>query len=811
MDGGGSDGTTCYQDERAVVDTAAGKLIIGSVASGGSRTGDIDAVIYDPSTKKSTLYKLGNLSIDDHDSPALSIRPDGQYVAVWATHRTNCNTYYSINLWYMGTTLYNGARSVNTDPNFLASTDNGQTWSYYGRLTNTPKSGYVAGYYKYWGNNTDRMDFLGTEAHPRDFDNSLYHGYVSGNKLYNSTGTVIDSSFSGPAATSMAVNINQYTTVFKTGTRINGATTKPTSASTRSGRASPATTVPRSSGRPSRRAPPWTTSGPSFPSGTPTIRRSSGSKGRIRRRSCTNSRWSARFPGNSSRARAGVAPPANELLIRSAGMPATHDPGTADSGEPTSREMQRLAGDGIYLVAFLDDGARVQRLAPNATVTVGRGTQASVRVQSPGLSRAHFAIRTDTVIVLRDLGSVNGTRLGGARLEPNIDMPVGFGTVIEAGGTFFVLRDRDPRRYWAPSSGELGEPHRGAGRSGERAEQASARIADGLERMVVEDPAMAQLYRLVGLVAQAPIPVLVTGETGVGKEVVANALHARSSRAPYSLVQVNCAALPESLLESELFGFERGAFTGAVHGKRGLIESADRGTFFLDEVGEMPLSIQSKLLRVLESGEVPRLGSLRPQKVDVRFIAATNRDLPTLVAEGAFRSDLYYRLNGITIPVPPLRERLVEIPRLAAFFLATAAERAGRRPPRLSDDALALLQRHPWPGNVRELRSAMERALALCQCEVLAARAILLEPAAPPATIAVAGAAAGHDPAGVPPRKRRGRLVRRDKDTECALIMKALEDSGGHQGRAAERLGVSRRTLINRLQEYGLSRPKKKS
>jgi hypothetical protein len=249
-----------YQDERVLVDTAAGKLIIGSVASGGSRDGDIDAVIYDLATQKSTLSKLGNLSIDDHDAPAFSIRPDGQYVAVWATHRTTCDTYYSIfngtswaaqnmfdwtslgcpwdgtadaatkdeitysNVWYMGTTLYNGARSVNTDPNFLSSTDNGKTWSYYGRLTNTPKSGYVAGYYKYWGNNTDRIDFVGTEAHPRDFDNSLYHGYVSGNQIYNSTGTVVDSSFSGAAATSMAVNINQYTTVFKTGTTINGVT-----------------------------------------------------------------------------------------------------------------------------------------------------------------------------------------------------------------------------------------------------------------------------------------------------------------------------------------------------------------------------------------------------------------------------------------------------------------------------------------------------------------------------------------------------------------------------------------------------------
>jgi DNA-binding NtrC family response regulator len=305
------------------------------------------------------------------------------------------------------------------------------------------------------------------------------------------------------------------------------------------------------------------------------------------------------------------------------------------------------------------------------------------------------------------------------------------------------------------------------------------------------------------------MPVIVTGETGVGKEVVARAIHARSPRAHHPLVHVNCAAIPESLLESELFGFERGAFTGATSAKIGLIESADGGTFLFDEIGEMSLPVQVKLLRVLESGEVTRVGALRTRRVDVRFLAVTNRDLPMLVAEGAFRSDLYYRLNGITIAIPPLRERVVEIPWLAQRFLAMAADQAKRPAPRLSEDALALLVRHPWPGNVRELRSAMDRTLTVCRGELVDASAVLLEPVSSAAS-APRARAPGLDPDAAGVRGQRGRLVRRDRDTECAIIRKALDDSGGHQGKAAELLGVSRRTLINRLEEYGLSRPKKR-
>jgi hypothetical protein len=247
-----SGGWCWYQDERAVVDTKGNKLIIGSVIGSGSGVGNIQATIYDLTAKTGTTAKLGNLSVDDHDAPALNVTPDGKYIAVWATHRSDCNTYYSTysgtswaaqktfdwksqgcpwdgdnthmitysNVWYLDGKLIDIARSVGTSPNLLSSSDDGGTWSYYGRLTYTPLTGYVAGYYKYWGNNSDRIDFLGTEAHPRDNDNNLWHGYMKGGKIYNSTGTVVDDALAGTSDSSSAKNINAYTKVFATGSTL---------------------------------------------------------------------------------------------------------------------------------------------------------------------------------------------------------------------------------------------------------------------------------------------------------------------------------------------------------------------------------------------------------------------------------------------------------------------------------------------------------------------------------------------------------------------------------------------------------------
>ena len=248
-----------YQDERAIVDTKANKLIVGSVASGGNRTGAIEAAVYNIATNTTTRTTLPSSlptsAVDDHNAPAFVIRPDGKYVAMWSGHRVDCLSRVSIfdgtawgaenkidwtplgcpwpgaatnmitysNVWYMGSAVYSGVRSVNTDPAFLSSADDGQTWSYFGRLTSSPQVGYVAGYYKYWGDNVGRIDFLGTEAHPRDFDNSLYHGYVQGGKVYDSLGNALDSSFKDTSTTTTnAVNINTFTTVFKTGATIHG-------------------------------------------------------------------------------------------------------------------------------------------------------------------------------------------------------------------------------------------------------------------------------------------------------------------------------------------------------------------------------------------------------------------------------------------------------------------------------------------------------------------------------------------------------------------------------------------------------------
>ena len=466
--------------------------------------------------------------------------------------------------------------------------------------------------------------------------------------------------------------------------------------------------------------------------------------------------------------------------------------------ESTAKEMPRVEARGLYFVAFLKDGARVLRVAPDTTITVGRGEDCDLRVDSQLLSRNHFSIREDRPATIRDLGSVNGTKVNRVRLAPNVATPLGLGDLIEAGSVFFMLRDHDPHEDL------LGKGAR---------EGASTQA-----NVVVEDPVMTRLYQLVDLVARSTMPVLIFGETGVGKELISTAVHARSPRSAKPFVRINCAALPEALLESELFGFEKGAFTGAGQSKRGLIESADGGSFFLDEVGELPLTTQAKLLRVLESGEIMRLGALTPRTIDVRFIAATNRHLPGLVAKGAFRRDLYYRLNGITIPIPPLRERVSEIARLARLFLSAAAKRAQRAVPTLSADAIAILERHSWPGNVRELKNVVERAITICPADDIGVEHVLLDPDEPELLDDPAAGRTSVPPLGtLPPPERQdrpkaepaGRLMRMDADTERELISKALEEAGGNQGRAAEILGISRRTLINRLDAYGWKRPRK--
>jgi DNA-binding NtrC family response regulator len=333
--------------------------------------------------------------------------------------------------------------------------------------------------------------------------------------------------------------------------------------------------------------------------------------------------------------------------------------------------------------------------------------------------------------------------------------------------------------------------------------------------VVSHDGALEKLRPMVESFAAGVIPVLVLGETGVGKEVLARMLHALSPRATKPLVCLNCAALPEALLESELFGHERGAYTGAIQTKPGILEAAKGGTVLLDEVAEMPLSVQAKLLRVIDQREVLRLGTTSPRPIDVRFIAATNRDLEAQVELGAFRADLYYRLNAAQITIPPLRERRDEIAPLARTFVSTACRQAGRAAePRLSAEAIALLQGYAWPGNVRELRNVIERAVLLARRDVILPEHLPVEKlSAPPKAPAVE-----REPRRLSTMRPRLALPGRDTDeptlvdnAEQARILGVLKECDFNQTRAAERLGISRRTLVSRLASYGWTRPRRRT
>jgi DNA-binding NtrC family response regulator len=467
-----------------------------------------------------------------------------------------------------------------------------------------------------------------------------------------------------------------------------------------------------------------------------------------------------------------------------------------DSFDPTATETSAILREGLHVVVFGSEGAKGYRVPPGGSLTIGRSTECDVRVDTPSMSRKHFTVRDASPPQVEDLGGRNGTRVNGHAIGSGAAVPLELGSLIEAGGAFFTMQDHPPREF---------------ARLPTRADTPPTPVS-WPAGTIVRDPAMVRLHELIDQVARSDIPVLVLGETGVGKEVVSAAIHRASVRAARQYVILNCAALPEALLESELFGYEKGAFTGATQSKRGLIEAAHDGSMLLDEVGEMPLSTQAKLLRVLENGELMRLGAVRPQRVDVRFIAATNRDLSAMVAKGTFRRDLYYRLNGITIPIPPLRQRKAEIPELARFFVERAAASARRATPALTQAVLDALDRHTWPGNIRELKNVLDRAVVLCRGSVLGPEHVLID-ADSPQTVEVAASPAAPAsptaPAEVAPG-REGRLLRLDADTERRLIVEALERAAGNQTKASELLGISRRTLINRLDEYGLQRPRKR-
>jgi DNA-binding NtrC family response regulator len=456
-----------------------------------------------------------------------------------------------------------------------------------------------------------------------------------------------------------------------------------------------------------------------------------------------------------------------------------------------------LASKRLEIAVFDGDGVTAYPLPATGNLRIGRIEGNDIRIDNPAVSRRHAIFHVGPPLAIQDLGASNGTfvkdpaRASDAgdthslRHLAGATLPISLGDCIVVGTTLLVVRHAETPIV--------------------------ADIERTLSGHVVSDPVMVKLYEQAARAASSNISVLILGETGVGKEVLARAIHASSPRARQPFLGLNCAALPESLLESELFGHEKGAFSGANLARKGLFESADGGTVFLDEVGELPSSMQVKLLRVLEERSVLPVGGRSPRSIDVRFLAATNRDPEVDAAEGRFRQDLLYRLNGFSLTIPPLRERHSEIAPLARAFAAGAARRVGRNAiPRPLPETIGLLERYPWPGNVRELRNVIERAVVLASGDEL-----LPEHLPPKLVHSIEGQATAsrdvprqeHPPPPAPDSMER--LKEQMRALERARILDALERCDNNQTKAAELLGLSRRTLVTRLGEYDLPRPRK--
>ena len=339
-----------------------------------------------------------------------------------------------------------------------------------------------------------------------------------------------------------------------------------------------------------------------------------------------------------------------------------------------------------------------------------------------------------------------------------------------------------------------------------RPEEPSGR---GRFRLVGQSPAIRQIYGVIEKVANTPSTVLITGESGTGKELIARALHENSARHAGPFIKINCAAIPKTLMESELFGYDKGAFTGAVGAKPGRFELAHGGTLVLDEIGEIPVEMQVKLLRVLQESEFERVGGIKTIKVDVRLVTATNRDLQQEIIAGTFRDDLFYRLNVVPIHIPPLRERREDIPLLAEHFLAKFNDRLKKQIEAISPEAIERLVAYHWPGNIRELENLMERTILFCEApeirvsdlppEVVGAPALPAVPGGTPTSLPIIGTADEARPASLK------EAVRAETErVERELIQRALDETGGNVTQAARKLKISRKSLQTKMKELGL-------
>jgi transcriptional regulator with PAS, ATPase and Fis domain len=452
-------------------------------------------------------------------------------------------------------------------------------------------------------------------------------------------------------------------------------------------------------------------------------------------------------------------------------MPGPRDDPPIETELEPADEAAGAPLDIAYLVCRRDERLEVVALAQGEEAVVGR-TEGTILVDSPRVSRRHarFTLQGGRLEV-EDLGSRNGTRVGSTVLRGE-KRTAGAGDVVKVGPLLVVVATADRALGWSAPAAPT-------------AAQDADDDATGGEAVVVADPAMVALHKVIERVAPTAATVLVVGETGTGKEVIAERIHRRSPRAKKPFVRLNCASLPETLLESELFGHEKGAFTGADRRRAGHFEAASGGTLLLDEIGEMPPALQAKLLRVLESRAVVRVGSSVETPVDTRILCATHRVLEQEVAAGRFRQDLFYRIATFTLEVPPLRARPTEVLLLADAFLRRFAAAAGRPAPALSDEAARVLLAYAWPGNVRELRNAMEHAVVMTDAGVVSPEHL-------PRTLHGPGA-----PASAPMRDTI-------EDVERQAIVAALAAEGNNRTRAAKRLGISRRALIYKIIKHGL-------